>query len=601
MAPPRPRCCLNVGVTGHRLNRASQEALDRASPVIERLLVGLRRATVALAGRDPACFAETPPEFRLLSGLAEGSDRHVAALAQAQGYALHAVLPFPRDVYADDFPAAESRARYVAFLDRAERIFELPGERAQPERGYEMVGRALVAHSDILIALWDGAEGQGPGGTAAVVALALERSVPVLHVRPGADIPPRVIWTGLARQRMEHHAIGDHPSVECNDAAVERVLGELLLPAGDRIERDCIAQYFGETERRRRLRIEYPLLLALTGVRRLGASTFVARPYAEATAQDWAPFRAALAGMGGGDTAATGELQAACAWSDNLANHFAQVFRSGHVLNFALAAVAVLLALAGLIWPAAKLWFIVAELAVIGALVLNTRVGRAQQWHRRWLDYRYLAECLRPMRSLKLFGIARAAERHKGMPTQTPRWPDWYAESLWRQMGCPSGRVDASYARRLGALVVAQELRPQIDYHGVTAHRMHTLEHRLHRVGNALFGATIAACVVFLAGYFVAHDRAVALAPIVTAITAALPALGGAIYGIRVHGDFGGAASRSLKAAAELQLLSEALDADPPPGFAHAAVLAESAARLMLSDLAEWQLTYRQRGLDIPG
>ena len=28
--------------------------------------------------------------------------------------------------------------------------------------------------------------------------------------------------------------------------------------------------------------------------------------------------------------------------------------------------------------------------------------------------------------------------------------------------------------------------------------------------------------------------------------------------------------------------------------------LAESAARLMLSDLDEWQLTYRQRGLDIP-
>jgi hypothetical protein len=30
------------------------------------------------------------------------------------------------------------------------------------------------------------------------------------------------------------------------------------------------------------------------------------------------------------------------------------------------------------------------------------------------------------------------------------------------------------------------------------------------------------------------------------------------------------------------------------------AALAESAARLMLSDLDEWQLTYRQRGLDIP-
>jgi hypothetical protein len=67
-----------------------------------------------------------------------------------------------------------------------------------------------------------------------------------------------------------------------------------------------------------------------------------------------------------------------------------------------------------------------------------------------------------------------------------------------------------------------------------------------------------------------------------------------------VQGDFGGAASRSLKAAAELDRLCEALRATPAPGFTQAAALAEAAAHTMLSDLAEWQLTYRQRGLAIP-
>jgi len=601
MAPPRPRCCLNVGVTGHRLNRVSQAELDRTTPVLDRLLATVASATAALVADEHHCFTDAPAELRLLSGLAEGSDRHVAAIAQTRGYALHAVLPFPRDIYADDFAAAESRSRYAAFLDSAERIFELPGSREWTDRGYEMVGRALVAHSDLLIAVWDGAEGQGPGGTAAVVAMALERGIPVIHVHPGADVAPRIIWSGFERRRVAHHAIGDHPFVPCDDGVVGKLLGKLLLPDDDRTERACIEQYYGETQRRLRLRFEYPLMLALAGVRRLGTSTFRVRPYAQATAQDWAPFRAALADMGVKDSASTEELQAAYAWSDNLANHFAQVFRSGHVLNFVLAAVAVLLALSGLIWPAAKFWFIVGELAVIGLLVLNTHVGRAQQWHRRWLDYRYLAECLRPMRSLKRFGLARAAERQKGMTAQTLRWPDWYAESMWRQMGCPSGSVDKTYRERLNGLVAAQELRPQIDYHRATAHRMHLLEHRLHRFGNALFITTIAACVVFLGGYFIAHAWTVARAPLFTAITAALPALGGAIYGIRVHGDFGGAANRSLKAAAELQQLSEAYHSDPAPGFALSASLAESAARLMLSDLAEWQLTYRQRGLDIPG
>jgi hypothetical protein len=423
----------------------------------------------------------------------------------------------------------------------------------------------------------------------------------VVHVRPGAEAPPRVIWSGFQRLPVEHHTIGDHPCAPCDDRTVAQLLGKLLLPDDDRIERECLAYYYREAERRTRTRIEYPLLLALAGVRKLGASSLRSRPYAAATAAEWTAFRSGLDALGTKDSAAIDRLQDAYAWSDNLANHFAQVFRSGHVLNFVLAAVAVLLALAGLIWPAAKFWFIVGELAVISLLVINTHVGRSRQWHRRWLDYRYLAECLRPMRSLQLFGLARAAERKKGTSREPLRWPDWYAESLWRQMGCPSGCADGAYRERLSGLVVTQELQPQVDYHRVTAHRMHTLEHRLHRLGNALFIATIAACVVFLGGYFVAHEWTVARAPVFTAITAALPALGGAIYGIRVHGDFGGAANRSLKAAAELQQLGEALSADPPPGFMQAAALAESAARTMLSDLAEWQLTYRQRGLDIPG
>jgi hypothetical protein len=85
-----------------------------------------------------------------------------------------------------------------------------------------------------------------------------------------------------------------------------------------------------------------------------------------------------------------------------------------------------------------------------------------------------------------------------------------------------------------------------------------------------------------------------------TAITAALPALGGAVYGIRVQGDFGGTAHRSLQTAHELRHVADALAADPAR-FTQAAAMAELGARVMLSDLAEWQLTYRQRNLDIPG
>ena len=600
MAPPRPRCCLNVGITGHRLNRLTASDLARAKPVLAHLLDVIVAATSAVYKREAACFADTPPEFRFLSGLAEGSDQIAGDIALHHGFALHALLPFEREAYAADFETDAATKTYRDLLAQSSRVFELPGRRDAGEHAYKMMGSALVAHADVVIALWDGDAAHGMGGTAEVVAMALGRGIPVIHMHPDGHSAPRILWSGLEAFPIPHDSLGDYGSQPYSDALLDTVIARLIAPAEGTAERGCIAQYCCESERRYRLRIEYPLLLAIAGVRRLGRATFRSRPYAEAAAAEWAGYRKAVQNLGISDDATLDDLQAAYAWSDNLANHFAQVFRSGHVLNFALTALAVLLALSGLLFPAAKFWLIVTELGTISLLVVNTQIGRASQWHRRWLDYRYLAECLRPMRSLKLYGVVASGARRPVGSAQPMRWPDWYAAAWWRQIGAPAGRVDNSNMRALNALVAAEELAPQIGYHRATAQRMRTLEHRLHRVGSVLFATTIAACVVFLTGYFVAHDWTVAHAPLFTAITAALPALGGAIYGIRVQGDFGGAGSRSAKAAISLEQLRTALAAEPPPEFTQAAALAEAGARVMLSDLTEWQMTYRQRVLAIP-
>jgi hypothetical protein len=597
MGPPRPRCCLNVGITGHRLNRVDQAELDATTPELERLFGALASTTSKLHGQAHEFFADAPPALRALSGLAEGADRHIAGIASHAGFALQAVLPFHRDDYALDFDTDGSCAEFRSLLARAERVFELPGERGGREHAYEMVGHALVAHSELLVALWDGHAPRGRGGTAAVVALALARGMPVIHVQPGA--PVRVLWSGFEPLPVPRQSIDDYPSRRLDESDLELLLARILLPDDSPEERACLAGFFRETERRRRGRIEYPLLLAAAGVGRLGLATLFVPPYHESTRHEWNRYRAAMPGPGTADPAPLQALERAYAWSDNLASHYAQAFRSGHVLNFTLAAVAVLLALSGLVWPAVKFWLIVGELASISLLIANTYVGRARQWHRRWLDYRYLAECLRPMRSLKLYGLVASAARGPA-GGERRHWPDWYAESIWRQQGCPAGHVDAAYAARLNRLVADEELAPQIAYHEATARRMHTLEHRLHRLGSVLFGGTIAACVTFLAGYFAAHEWTVARAGLFTVVTAALPALGSAIYGIRVQGDFGGSAGRSERTAATLEELRAGLAAIPAPTMTQASALAESAARVMLADLDEWQITHRQHVLTIP-
>ena len=62
------------------------------------------------------------------------------------------------------------------------------------------------------------------------------------------------------------------------------------------------------------------------------------------------------------------------AGADELATHFAQNYRSGHVLNFVLAALAVIIGLAGFLLPGSKLALAAIEFLLALAIILNTRL-----------------------------------------------------------------------------------------------------------------------------------------------------------------------------------------------------------------------------------
>jgi len=289
-------------------------------------------------------------------------------------------------------------------------------------------------------------------------------------------------------------------------------------------------------------------------------------------------------------------IAAAYCWADRLAQHFAQTYRSGHVLNFLLGATAVLLALGGLLFAELKLWLAIGELLAVAGFVLNTRIGIARQWHRRWLDYRQLAERIRPMRSLKLLGAATPPWRRNR--AGSARWLDWYAAAVWRASGCRSGPLTND--QLLGCLIIEQELQPQIDYHRRAAHQLHQIDHRLHSVGMALFAASLLSGVLFVVGYFAAHEWVRTNAGAFIALSAGLPAVGAAIFGIRVQGDFGGSAERSAETAENLAEIVRNLDANSP-GLLRTIDLLEGAAATMLTDLGEWRLAYQRRQLHLPG
>jgi hypothetical protein len=224
-------------------------------------------------------------------------------------------------------------------------------------------------------------------------------------------------------------------------------------------------------------------------------------------------------------------------------------------------------------------------------------IGSREEWHRRWLDYRQLAERLRPMRSLKLLGIA--APDPPGTQTNPipKRWIDWYASGIWRAMGCPSGAIDTACAAQLGRAIAAHEVEPQVGYHERNAKQIDQLDQRLEQIGMVLFSGTVLVTVATLIGLALNAAFVNSYGNWFTLVSAGFPALGTAVFGIRFQGDFGGDALRSMATANTLRQIESELRKDV--SLSRAADLSEQAARIMLSDLDEWRLVNQQRDLSV--
>ncbi|HET9459673.1 MAG TPA: hypothetical protein VFO51_06810, partial [Sphingomicrobium sp.] len=237
------------------------------------------------------------------------------------------------------------------------------------------------------------------------------------------------------------------------------------------------------------------------------------------------------------------------------------------------------------------------EAVIAAGIILNTRIGVKNEWHRRWLDYRQLAERLRPMRSLKLLGLA--APDPPGSPSNpvARRWIEWYSTGIWRALGCPAGSIDSRRAADLSRAVAACEIAPQVAYHQRSALQVELLDDRLEQIASLFFIATLVVALTVLVGLRVAPDWINARDPWFTLFEAGLPALGTAVFGIRFQGDFGGSAIRSLATSNALRAIEVELAQGTT--LTRAADLTEQAARIMYSDLDEWRLINQQQNLDM--
>jgi hypothetical protein len=593
--PPRLPFVLSVGITGHRADMLPPGSLPALRSRISEILTLIADAGAALLDRERACFAPDPPRLRFVSPIADGADQIAAEVALELGWELQALLPFSRGEYRASLANDEAREGLDALLYRTTCTLELPGEEDSEVDAYVMTGRATVAHCDILIAVWDGKPPRGRGGTGEVVQLAITRGTAIVHIPLELDRPDRLLWSAFDPIVL---TLADDPTAErpVDRTSVNDLLCGLMMPPPDPHEHRFYRKFTSERLHRIRTRIEYPLLLAAAGVRKVGLRDIREKHGAQMIREEWQRYREGCVAAHE-INAPIDLLEEAYSWADRLATHFAQSYRSGHIFNFVLGGVAVCMGLGTFLIPQYKFIEAALEMLITLAIILNAAIASRNEWHRRWLDYRQLAERLRPMRSLKLLGIAAPDPPGTETNPVPRRWIDWYAAGIWRGMGCPAGTLDRQRADRLATAIADHEVAPQVGYHQRNARLIAQLDRRLGKIGFVLFASTLVVSLATLIGLGLRAEFVDTYSSWFTLVAAGFPALGTAVFGIRFQADFGGDAVRSLATSETLRHIEEELRREVT--LTRAADLTEQAARIMLSDLDEWRLVNQQRDLSV--
>ncbi len=149
---------LSVGVAAHRDLLASE-------------ISGLEKCLRAF-------FRELRQEYpglqiQLISQLAEGGDQLAARIALEQGCRLHTLLPMAQEDYERDLSTPQALDEFLRLLGLSENVIELDaganGVDEHRDHLYARAGQFTSNHCQILLAIWDGKKTPQLGGTGSVM------------------------------------------------------------------------------------------------------------------------------------------------------------------------------------------------------------------------------------------------------------------------------------------------------------------------------------------------------------------------------------------------------------------------------------------------
>jgi len=403
---------LRVAVTGHRTLLDEERIGDQVDEAVDRLLRTLPIASDSLT------------EIRLvvISALAEGADRLVAHRMMKRGAELEVVLPLEADDYKEDFGTVESRTRFDDLCEAA-RLVTVISSVDDRELAYRQVGRALVDHCDVLIAVWDGQPPHRVGGTADTVGYARERGVPF-------------VWIATDGTQRMTPQIGDSP-VDWSELSPLSVPGFKLL------------EEFNRSVHNKARLDRLAALLARQSLET--AESAIVGPVRDAV--KWiAPYYAR---------------------ATHRANLYQRWFLLVSTTIVVLAFSAVALVGAQLVFFRGSHYYLIwIEVGTLSLMMLGLLFGRLLRLHHQWITSRYLGESLRSALFLAVVGISEGRDRSDSRTSETSPTDAWlrraYAE-VWSRR--PRVAPDDHHAGLFQRFLADNWIHDQVRYHQRRAER----------------------------------------------------------------------------------------------------------------------------------
>lgn len=464
---------LVVGVTSHR-NLVPGE-------------IGTLRARIrGLLRKLQDEFPHSP--LTVLSPLAEGGDQLVAEEGLALGARLVAPLPFARELYVHDFPDTTARARFESLCAQA-RVIELsllPDHThagisvrgAERNRHYAQAGMFVARHCHLLLAIWDGKPSDQMGGTAQIVDYFLNGTLP----------------GGVERRRDRRQRLygGGDERLLCH-LVCSRKIADGAPPAplqtGQVIWRSLDVDSTPDAPMPATFRAVFA---------HAGEFNADAGKYAEAIAANGAVIHDAPPRPGTEEVHSASSPAALFRAADWLAMHFQQrVLLAMRVIYL----IAFVMGLAFTVYDNLPeqddMLYVFLFLFATGVVI--SAIAKRRGWHRKYLDYRALAEGLRVQCHWRRAGISLTSDPEFAQDSllQKQDIELGWVRNVMRSAGLaddPSAvRPDASVLRGVIDDWVGDERHGELGYYRVRTEQ----RERAHRLNEAL-GALCLLAAIFI-------------------------------------------------------------------------------------------------------